>query len=73
MCQVPWKVTQNVRINEVGSFREVEEPWMKQGLRGGATQELMSGEALRGCRAICLFLGTPESQKASRPGEKDEQ
>ena len=31
VCQVPWKVTQDVSINEVGSFREVEEPWMKHG------------------------------------------
>lgn len=26
---MPWKVTQDVSINEVGSFREVEETWMK--------------------------------------------
>lgn len=31
VCQMPWKVTQDVSINEVGSFREVEETWMKHG------------------------------------------
>lgn len=35
-----------------------------------ATQELMGREVPRGGRAICLFLSAPESQKASRPGEK---
>ena len=32
---MPCKVAQNVRISEVGSFREVEEPWMKQELGWG--------------------------------------
>ena len=31
---MPWKVTQDVSINEVGSFREVEEPWMKHEASG---------------------------------------
>lgn len=36
-----------------------------------ATQELVPGEALGEGTAICyLPRGTPESQKASRPGEK---
>lgn len=30
----------------------------------------MGREVPRGGRAICLFLSAPESQKASRPGEK---
>ena len=34
---MPCKVAQNVRISEAGSFREVEEPWMKQGLGWGNT------------------------------------
>lgn len=42
-----------------------------EGLRGvGATQELMGRQVPRGGRAICLFLGTPESQNPSRLGEK---
>lgn len=56
-------------------FKKGEEPCVKDGGRGlrgvEATQELVAGEAVREGRAICyLPQGTPESQKASRPGEK---
>lgn len=53
MCQVPCKVAQNVRISEVGSFREVEEPWMKQELGWGNTGA-DGGAVPRGDRASSL-------------------